>query len=412
MRTIIISVLMMTCAMSYGQTTSSVQTKLTREQCIQLAEDNSYRMKVGKAEIEKSKIQQGTAWDIEKTELSLGQDPTSGGSPDNALSLSQRIDFPTTYIARRNTLKAETNVATRQWEMARKQLISEVSKTYEQLVYAQERIRILESLDSILHRDVSLATKRYKAGESRQLELLAAQRLLDDNKMEATVLQAEFHTAQQQLMALLNTTERIAPATDNQQILAYTPLAHTPYNQTAEGQLYTTQLDREERKIKEAKTGYLPGLNIGLRHQLVLSGWNPYQVDRSKFDGGNFMGFEVGMGIPLFFGATKAKVRAAKKDKEIVTLQRQQAMQQQQVTRETLTNQYLAARSRIDYYEKTGNPRAEEVSRIAQLCYENGEIGYVEYFNALKEAIDTRRKYAEAVYQHNQSVIDLQYLNR
>ena len=172
------------------------------------------------------------------------------------------------------------------------------------------------------------------------------------------------------------------------------------------------KLDRMNKKIKEAQTGFLPSFSIGLRNQLVISGWNPYHVDRSSYDKGSFMGFEVGVGIPLFFGATKAKVKAARKDQEITTLYKQQAAKRQHAAYQSLMSQYLAARNRVDYYEQTGNKRASEVSRIAQLSYENGEIGYIEYFNALKEAIDTRQKYAEAIHLYNQSVIDLQYLNQ
>jgi cobalt-zinc-cadmium resistance protein CzcA len=403
---LIVSALMMTTMTSHGQT------RLTLDECIQIADKNSYSIKAGKSEIEKSRILQGTAWDMNKTELSLGQDPTAGGSPDNALTLSQSFDFPTIYTARRNVLKAETNVATQQLNVIHKQLDAEITKTYELMVYTQERIQILASLDSVFRKDVSLATERYKAGESRQLEQLAAQRLLDENRIETMALQATYHSAQQQLMSLLNTSEPVIPTTEHLQIFSYTPPSDTNFDQTAEGQLFTHQLDRMNKKIKEAQTGFLPSFSIGLRNQLVISGWNPYHVDRSSYDKGSFMGFEVGVGIPLFFGATKAKVKAARKDQEITTLYKQQAAKRQHAAYQSLMSQYLAARNRVDYYEQTGNKRASEVSRIAQLSYENGEIGYIEYFNALKEAIDTRQKYAEAIHLYNQSVIDLQYLNQ
>ncbi len=46
---------------------------------------------------------------------------------------------------------------------------------------------------------------------------------------------------------------------------------------------------------------------------------------------GNFMGFEVGVGIPLFYGATKARIKAAKKDKEIAEYEiKQEQLDKQQ----------------------------------------------------------------------------------
>ena len=65
-----------------------------------MALEKNPQMQVANKSVERAKALQGTAWEIDKTELSLSQDPTSGGSPDNALSLSQSIEFPTYYIAR------------------------------------------------------------------------------------------------------------------------------------------------------------------------------------------------------------------------------------------------------------------------------------------------------------------------
>ena len=43
--------------------------------------------------------------------------------------------------------------------------------------------------------------------------------------------------------------------------------------------------------------------------------------------------------------------------------------------------------------------------------YENGEINYVEYVNALNEAIDMRMKQADVVNEYNEAVLALMALN-
>ncbi len=55
---------------------------------------------------------------------------------------------------------------------------------------------------------------------------------------------------------------------------------------------------------------------------LFATGWSsPHGIHimstETGFEGGNFMGFEVGVGIPLFYGATKARIKAAKKIKKL-----------------------------------------------------------------------------------------------
>ena len=88
------------------QTVLSQTRKVSLQECINMALEKNPQMQVANKSVERAKALQGTAWEIDKTELSLSQDPTSGGSPDNALSLSQSIEFPTYYIARHKQLKA------------------------------------------------------------------------------------------------------------------------------------------------------------------------------------------------------------------------------------------------------------------------------------------------------------------
>ncbi len=76
-------------------------------------------------------------------------------------------------------------------------------------------------------------------------------------------------------------------------------------------------------QVERARQGMWPSLNVGLRHQLVISGMNPYDIDRSRFDKGNWMGFEVGVAFPLFYGSQKAKKEAAKLDVDIARARRQ-----------------------------------------------------------------------------------------
>lgn len=73
-------------------------------------------------------------------------------------------------------------------------------------------------------------------------------------------------------------------------------------------------------------------------------------------------------------------------------------------------SRYTSAFNRLAYYEKEGTERASELARLSTLEYENGEISYLEYVNALQESIDVRMKYAAVVNEFNQTVISLRWL--
>lgn len=391
------------------QTVLSQTRKVSLQECINMALEKNPQMQVANKSVERAKALQGTAWEIDKTELSLSQDPTSGGSPDNALSLSQSIEFPTYYIVRHKQLKAETQAERSKAAVVRLSLENDVKAAYYQAVYLAERLRVLESQDSLLAQYRTLAEKRYKAGETRQLELLSAERLQRENKMEVLAAHNELETALLLLSRLVGSVETVEPKEDSLLPLDWKQASYN-YSQTPDGQYSADRLKASEQAVRVAKNGFAPSLSLSLRNQLVISSWNPYNQDRSRFDGGNFMGFEVGVGIPLFYGATRAKLKAARKEREIVALEIKEQEQLRQQEYLSALSRMNAAYVRYTYYNEEGRLRSDKMAEQGLLEYSQGEISYLEYMNVLQESIDLRLKRASALNDYNQCVLVIEKL--
>lgn len=391
------------------QTVLSQTRKVSLQECINMALEKNPQMQVANKSVERAKALQGTAWEIDKTELSLSQDPTSGGSPDNALSLSQSIEFPTYYIARHKQLKAETQAERSKAAVVRLSLENDVKAAYYQAVYQAEKLRVLESQDSLLAQYRTLAEKRYKAGETRQLELLSAERLQRENKMEVLAAHNELETVQLLLSRLVGSVETVEPKEDSLLPLDWKQASYN-YSQTPDGQYSADRLKASEQAVRVAKNGFAPSLSLSLRNQLVISSWNPYDQDRSRFDGGNFMGFEVGVGIPLFYGATRAKVKAARKEREMIALEIKEQEQLRQQEYLSALSRMNAAYVRYTYYNEEGRERSDKMAEQGLLEYSQGEISYQEYMNVLQESIDLRLKRASALNDYNQCVLVMEKL--
>ncbi len=386
----------------FSQSTKKVK-NLNLRQCIELAMQENIDIQIAQKSVEKSRNMEGTAWDLDKTELMLSQDPTSGGSPDNAISLSQTIDFPSVYLAKKRQLKSATQAEKSRLNVTKASLAADVTGIYCQLVYENRRMQILSQQDSVLANYKNIAEKRYQAGEIHRLEVLTADRLLRENRMEMTTVQSEIESSRLQLARLLNSDE--IEVTDCSLVPLDDVLSEYHYTQTPEGIYASDRLVVADNALKVAKNGFAPSLSLSFRNQLVISGWNPYHQDRTKFNGGNFMGFEVGVGVPLFYGATKAKVKVAKKEREMLEMEIKSERQQREREFGTALNLRNAALSKLNYYQHEGNIQAEEMSRLGTLEYQSGEITYLEYVNVLKESIDLRLKYADAINEYNQCVV-------
>ena len=67
------------------QTVLSQTRKVSLQECINMALENNPQMQVANKSVERAKALQGTAWEIDKTELSLSQDSLLCVSLDIAL---------------------------------------------------------------------------------------------------------------------------------------------------------------------------------------------------------------------------------------------------------------------------------------------------------------------------------------
>ena len=386
--------------------------KMTLQQCFQLADRQNLALQSGRKAVEKAQVMQRTAWDLDKTEIAFSQNPASSGDTDNGLTFSQSIEFPTVYTARRGQLKAETQAEKSRLNVTSQQLRLEIANVYYAMLYQTHRLQILLQQDSVIQRYCDVAGKRYKAGEARQLEFLSADRMRNDNRLEMTKVKNEAENLQTALMALLNTTTPVVPAADNLVISQSSPMnAAFNYQQTADAQYQKDIISALDQEVKCAKTGYAPSLSLALRSQLLIDSWDPYHINRQRFTEGNFFGFEVTVGVPLFYGATKAKVKAAQKDREVALLAMQQEQREKERDYKQGYNRLQNAIKRMEYYSGENMEKAKDIERLSTLEYKNGEISYVEYTSALQEAIDMRLKQAEVINEYNEAVLALMALN-
>ncbi len=376
--------------------------------CIKTALDHNTGVRMADLQVQRAKRMEGTYFEMEPTELSLSQDPTSGGSPDNALTLSQKIDFPTVYSSRHKVLKAESQVEESRRRLTESELTRDVAAAYSTLLYWQHTVALLSKNDSLLDTFVHTAGIRFKNGETNRLEQMNAQRLKDENSLSLREAQEGKAAATLLLQQLMNTTEPIVPTDDYLCIEAAT--GTYSFESTPIGQLSESERVLSERELGYVRQGMLPSFNIGVRQQLVISGMNPYDVDRSRFDKGNWMGFEVGVAFPLFYGSQKAKRAAAQMDVDIARTKKEQAERQTGTELLIAQNAVETARKSYEYYQADGLPSAQEMRRLSCVEYEAGEITYVEHIQNLSTALATELANAKAIDVLNQAIIKLNFI--
>lgn len=72
--------------------------------------------------------------------------------------------------------------------------------------------------------------------------------------------------------------------------------------------------------------------------------------------------------------------------------------------------QYNQNLSKYNYYKSTALPYAEIIISTAKVGFRSGDIGYIEYLQALQTATDVQLSYLQSVSQINQSIININFL--
>jgi cobalt-zinc-cadmium resistance protein CzcA len=221
----------------------------------------------------------------------------------------------------------------------------------------------------------------------------------------------DYNTAQRRLMYLLNSDAPIEPAdTQFSAIAGGLTTSTLNFDATPQGIAAENEIAVSKQNLSVARQQYLPGITLGATTQAMIKSFNPYNVERNRFEKGNFMGFEVGVTVPIFFGAQRARTKAAKKELEMSQLRQDIARKEAENEYAAELNKLKSASQNLAYYTNTGASQADEIIRIANVSYSLGDINYMEYINNLETAYEMQRNHADAIYEYNQTIINLNYL--
>ncbi len=300
-------------AASFFTNRSYAQTKpITLQNALNTALQNNLQLKSANLSVQQQSALQRTAFDVPRTEIILQQDATSGGSPGNGIGIIQPFALPIVYKNQANLLQQQTLLMQREKSIVLFDITRQVRLAYINFQFSYERIRLLSSLDSIYRKFKERAELRQQVGETSNLEKYAAQNKFYEIQLQIKQAKIDLHNNEFILQQLLNTKENLQPVDTT---LVKVPLDFTfdtslaNHPQTA---FYQQQLNVANAELQLEKSKRLPDFNVGYFHQFLIKGFNPAKINREYTPNTRIGGFQIGTTIPLFFGAQRARINAAK----------------------------------------------------------------------------------------------------
>ena len=393
------------------------QGSLTSTQAVGQALQANGTVQAAQRSLEAQQALRRTATDVGRTTIGITYGQYNTYRNDNQLNISQTFSLPGVYRSQARLLDAQVGGQQLQLAQVRAELRRQVRLNYEQAVYARHRLTVLRGQDSLYTEFLRAANLRFKTGEVARLEPATA--LVQQGETRALIRQARtgYQVAQRQLQALLQQTQAVDVADSLLRPLKPVVLPAlgdtTRLAQNPEAQVLRQLIAQRQAATRAEQAQRLPNLTLGYFNQSLIGPQTIGGVggaERYYAGSDRFQGVQGAVGIPLLRGPQKSRVQAARLQEQVATVSYRRQLAELAGRQDGLVARHAEQQQRLAFYQQTALPQAAVIVRLSTRAFKAGETGYSEYLLNLERALSLRTNYLEVLLEHNQTVIELDYL--
>lgn len=392
--------------------TTRAQEKIKLDEMLKMGSIQNLNLQSVKKEAEYWHQLQSHIFDPDKTQAGGEYGGINGIKNDTRFFITQGFNLPIVYQRQKQWYKSEQNAREQLANWKEAELHKEIKLVFYSLVDNLERQKLLQRLDSVYSRFQQSARLRFQSGEANILETTTAEAQLQQLKLQQQQLEANLLLSQQQLQWLLHTPALLLP--DYTSVKKETDIMPDSLSVNTHPQIRYSEMLQQTAKAQTdiEKAKLLPDISIGYSNQSIIGYHSMDGITQKYYSGSNrFHSGEVTVGIPLFNGAAKARIKAGRIQEEVAGISTKASIALITHNLQQLKTNIRKEQNNLQYYENTGLQQADLIIQTAKLGFENGEISYLEWSTLMNNAISIRINYLDAVFQYNQALIELDYLN-
>lgn len=405
---LVFALLSFNAANAQSPTTKSISV----DDAITTAMKNNLEIQSQQFNVQSSTTLKKSVFELPKTNVNFQFGQYNSINQDKAFQVSQSIPFPTYFSAKSGLYKAELLSSELQQQATANEIKAQVQYWFYQLQYLQTTKKQLQSLDSLYNDFVSAAALRYKTGETNLLEKTTAETKRGQLSQLLKQNETDFATAYNSLKTLMNTSEDFTiTVNENWQPLILSSSFDTTLianNPTLKVLYQQSVIAEQNKKLETAST--LPDFNVGYFNQSLIGVQSINGAD-VNFDGSKrFQGFNVGISIPITFFSNASKIKSLDYKQQALQKEADNGKLILQTQLQNAFQQYSQNLSQYNYYKTTALPNAKIIISTAKVGFKSGDIGYIEYLQALQTATDVQLNYLQSINLINQSIVNINFL--
>lgn len=326
---------------------------------------------------------------------------------DARFGASQTISFPKVYSSQRALLTEEWKAGVLNVGVQERVLKKQVMQAYYTLLYLQEKKKLLQKTDTLFAQFLEKALLRFNKGESNVLEKTTAENQRGQISLQLLQLQQDMEVAQLQFQLLLNTETIFIPAEKTFKLDVLVSANSFALQDYPALQYYRQQQQVAAAATQAEKAKLLPNFTIGYNIMSMKGAGANYKYYNSA---PQFQYMLVGLGIPIFNGAQKARINAAKTNELIAANEYELNARNIQFAYQQALAAYQKQTEAIRYFETTAIGNANVIIETANRQFLGGDIDYLQWVLLINQAVTIQSDYVETLKNRNVTGIEINSL--
>ena len=386
---------------------ANAQTPVALQSAIDVALKNNLSIKNEKLKADYQKSLINTAKMLPSANISVEAGQINSIYADTRFALGQSFSFPKVYESQKNLLIEHWKSSELNVKMTEQILKKQVTQTFYHLLYLQQKSQLLQFADSLYAAFYDRAELRLAKGESNVLEKITAENQLGQIRVQLNQLKQDVEVQQLHFQYLLNSTTPLIPLESSFKISINYKADIEALKGHPTMKFLSQQQQISDATIEVEKKKLLPTMAFNYNNGSIRG----TGADNKTYGGFyRFQSIQVGVGIPIFRAAQKAKINSERVNKLVAESSYSAALQALNTDYQAAIIEYEKFQKTVEYFEKKALNNSTLISTTAQQQLVNGSINYLEWVTLINQATTIRNDYIEAIRNLNESAIQINYL--
>lgn len=350
------------------------------------------------------------AFDPPRTQAGIEYGNINSFNRDTRLFLGQGLQLPAVYARARDNYLAglRSNQALSQLKLH--EVRHEARALCNALMGLQERDALLRRLDTVYARSAAAAELLFRTGETGRLAKASSEAYAGQIRLQRTQLREDIAILQQRLSLLLDTSVAWLPQPEEPRL----PAAELSAADLAPSHPRLAYLDAvtgtRKTQVGIEKSRLSPDINLGYSNLSIIGWQSPDGVVQKYYGAGDRFGiFQFSMGLPIFNGAARAKIRAAQVEADVAGLERDRTEKELNARLQEAGAALRKHAAALEWYRGQGLREAEVLEADATAGLSAGSLSYAEWALLMDQAVRIRLGGLEARDAVRKTLADISF---